>query len=125
MLPRYLSHEFQKNKVKNIRCTQPWSGKEIYPVIIRCVLSYKDIMTNTHVNTLRIGKQSHFVKAIEMYTQISNTLDNMTGLGFGRPFYSISTSYDFVPIKTVNIYSYVIRLIVEWFISPLHMTTNA
>ena len=82
-----ITFEFQKNKLKNITVTQPRSGKKICPVIIwakivRRVLSYKGTTLNTYVNTVLVGKTTHFVKASEMYEQILNTVDNMTGLGF-------------------------------------------
>ena len=34
------------------------------------------------MNAILVGKKIHFVKASEMYDQTSNTVDNMTGLGF-------------------------------------------
>ena len=73
--------------MKNMTVIQPRSGEKICPVIswgkiVRRVLSYKGTSINTYVNTILIGKKTHFVKASEMYDQISNTVDNMTGLGF-------------------------------------------
>jgi len=82
-----ITFEFQKNTQKNITVTQPRSGKRIYPVIIwakivRRVLSYKGTTLKTYVNAVMVGKKTHFVKASEMYEQITNTVNIMSGLGF-------------------------------------------
>ena len=82
-----ITFEFQKNKMKNITVSQPRSGKKICPVIIwgkivRRVLSYKGTSKNTYVNAVLVGKKKHYVRASEMFEQITNTVNSMTGLGF-------------------------------------------
>ena len=37
---------------------------------------------NTSVNVVLVGKQCHFIQAPEMYKHITNTVNNITGLGF-------------------------------------------
>ena len=73
--------------MKNITVSQPRSGKKICPVIIwgkivRRILSYKGTSKNTYVNAVLVGKKKHYVRASEMYEQITNTVNSMTGLGF-------------------------------------------
>ena len=82
-----VTFEFQKNKQKNITVSQPRSGKDICPVIVwaeivQRVLSYKGTNQDTSVNAIQIGKSTAYIKASEMYTHITNTVNNMKGLGF-------------------------------------------
>ena len=67
--------------------TQPQSGKTLCLVLIlggifQRILGYKGSTENSPVNSLMIGTSQHYLRDSEMLKHISNTVDNMDGLGF-------------------------------------------
>ena len=82
-----ITFESQKNGQKNITVTQPRSGKVLCPVImwsciVQRILGYEGASEKSPVNLVLIGGKRHYVTRNEMLKHLSNTVDNMDGLGF-------------------------------------------